>query len=261
MKKFAVLGFGRMGSWFAEIFSAVGEVLVIDPSSDARARCAFASAASPEALEAFRPDFVLNAAPLRITESVFEAALPFLSKTTVIADMTSVKAGLETFYAKAARPFLSFHPMFGPTFARRNELEGHHMILIQGSDARAAALLEGLLAKSRVSSTWMSFVEHDEMMAYSLTTPFVLSLVFGGCIKETVVPGTTFKKHLEIARGLLSEDDELISEILLNPTSDKQIGVITGRLEYLRNILRSKDREELVKFLNWSRKHLTPAAS
>lgn len=41
-------------------------------------------------------------------------------------------------------------------------------------------------------------------------------------MKHQEAPGTTFKKHMAIAKGLLSEDDYLLQEILFNPrTRDK----------------------------------------
>ena len=36
-------------------------------------------------------------------------------------------------------------------------------------------------------------------------------------MKHQEAPGTTFKKHMAIAKGLLSEDDYLFQEILFNP--------------------------------------------
>ena len=36
-------------------------------------------------------------------------------------------------------------------------------------------------------------------------------------MKHQEAPGTTFKKHMAIAKGLLSEDDYLLQEILFNP--------------------------------------------
>jgi prephenate dehydrogenase len=62
-----------------------------------------------------------------------------------------------------------------------------------------------------------SFREHDETIAYSLSVPFASTLVFASVMKHQKAPGTTFKRHMDIARGLLSEDDFLLTEILFNP--------------------------------------------
>ena len=63
-----------------------------------------------------------------------------------------------------------------------------------------------------------SFEGHDEAIAYSLSIPFSSSLVFAACMKHQKAPGTTFKKHMIIAKGLLSEEDHLLTEILFNPS-------------------------------------------
>ena len=68
-------------------------------------------------------------------------------------------------------------------------------------------------------------------------------------MKKIDAPGTTFKKHMEIARGLLSEDDYLLSEILFNPYTLKQIESINSQLSYLTHIIKARDFEEMEKFL------------
>ena len=94
------------------------------------------------------------------------------------------------------------------------------------------------------------------MMAYSLTTPFISSLVFASCVDSTAVPGTTFARHMKIAKGLLSEEDHLLCEVLFNPHSLPQLDRITARLEYLKHIIKGRDREEAKKFLDKLRKKI-----
>jgi prephenate dehydrogenase len=65
-----------------------------------------------------------------------------------------------------------------------------------------------------------------------------------------VVPGTTFAKHMKIAEGFMSEDDNLIGEVLFNTHSLPELDKITAMLEYLKHIIRDKDKEELAGFLN-----------
>ena len=70
-------------------------------------------------------------------------------------------------------------------------------------------------------------------MAYSLSVPFASTLVFASIMKHQDAPGTTFKKHMAIARGLLSEDDYLLTEILFNPKTPAQIDNIVATLTHL----------------------------
>ena len=101
-----------------------------------------------------------------------------------------------------------------------------------------------------------SFEEHDEMMAYSLTTPFMSSLVFASCLKATAVPGATFARHMQIAKGLLSEDDSLLCEVLFNPYSLQQLDKITAKLEYFKHIIKARDHAEATKQFGKLRKNI-----
>ena len=101
-----------------------------------------------------------------------------------------------------------------------------------------------------------SFEEHDRTIAYSLTLPFASSLVFAACMDTSAVPGSTFKKHRDIARGLLSEDNFLLSEILFNPYSLNQLEKVAGRLEFLKHVIREKDEEEAHKFFQRLRENI-----
>jgi prephenate dehydrogenase len=102
-----------------------------------------------------------------------------------------------------------------------------------------------------------SFEEHDETIAYSLSVPFVSTLVFAACMKKQEAPGTTFRRHMDIARGLFSEDDQLLTEILFNPATIRQIELINSQLSYLTHIIRERDTEEMQRFLNKLRKNIT----
>ena len=93
-------------------------------------------------------------------------------------------------------------------------------------------------------------------MAYSFTTPIVASLMFAACMKKTAVPGSTFAKHKKLAEGVLSEDDHLLAEILFNEHSIEQLDRIAGRMEYLKHIIKSKDRDIMKEFLNKLRENI-----
>ena len=82
-------------------------------------------------------------------------------------------------------------------------------------------------------------------------------MVFAACMKNQKAPGTTFKKHYEIAKGLLSEDDYLLSEIMFNPHTLGKIETINQRLSYLTHIIKAKDFEEMQKFINKLRDNIS----
>ena len=207
-------------------------------------------------LEAFRPELMVNAASLSDVCRVFDEVLPHLPEDCIISDVASVKTGLHDYYKTIGRRFVSTHPMFGPTFANVRDLRDESAIIIEESDEEGKAFFRNFFQALRISVYEYSFEEHDKTIAYSLSTPFASSMVFAACMKKQEAPGTTFRKHLKIAQGLLSEDDHLLAEILFNPHTVRQIEEINSRLAYLTHIIRAKDYEEMQKFLNKLRNNI-----
>ena len=256
--KIAILGCGKMGSWLAKLLSKEHEVAVYDiERPKANSIHGVSVLDSPEYLEGFCPDMLINSVTLSKTILVFDSALQFIPKKCIICDMTSVKAGLAEYYAKSGFKFASVHPMFGPTFADMGAVKGENAIIISESDAGAKGFFSGLFRALGLNVFEYSFKEHDELMAYSLTTPFVSSLVFAGCLNRTTVPGSTFAKHLAIARGLLAEDDTLLAEILFNDKSVLQIGKINSKLELLKHIIIARDYTEAKRFFDGLRENIS----
>jgi len=101
-----------------------------------------------------------------------------------------------------------------------------------------------------------TFDEHDETIAYSLSIPFASTLVFASVMKPQEAPGTTFKRHMDIAKGLLSEDDYLLTEILFNPNTPKQVENIRAELKTLLDIIEGKDTDRMQAFLKKVRKNI-----
>lgn len=255
--KIAVLGAGQMGSWLISQLSPGHNVAVRDPD---RARvqrtCASTQLEAVADLSPFQPEMLINAVSLSKTVEAFETALPHLPAGCVLADVASVKGRIPEFYQSCGFRFVSTHPMFGPTFANVANLSDENAIIIKESDPDAAAFFRDFFRRLGLNIHESTFQEHDRMISYSLTLPFTSTMVFSACLTDLVVPGTTFKKHLDIAKGLLSEDDDLLAEIIFNPHSLRQLDLITGRLELLKHIIRQRDMEEAVKFFNRLRQNL-----
>ncbi len=261
--RIAFLGAGRMGGWLARQLAAAGHEVCAYDAEPRRlgALCAdgVRAADSLEALAGASPQLLVNAVNLAGTVAAFRSVAPLLDPGCVLADLASIKAEIAEYYRGCGRRFASVHPMFGPTFAdlkRQAALEQENAILIRESDPDALGVFRALFERLGLRLFEYSFAEHDRMMAYSLTTPFASSLVFAACIDDTVVPGTSFARHLRTARGLLSEDDELLAEILFNPRSLAQLRAISSRLEALEEIIRARDGEGLRAFLRRLRENL-----
>ena len=182
---------------------------------------------------------------MKNTEKAFDELLPVIGESCIISDITSVKNGLNDYYIRTGRRFVSTHPMFGPTFGNVKDLSGHNAIVIKESDEEGKRFFIDFYRSLKLKLFDYSFVEHDQIIAYSLSVPFSSTIVFSACMKKLEVPGTTFKAHLDIARGLLSEDDDLLSGILLNKYSIGKLHEISKRLEDLISMLEAEEEDNL----------------
>lgn len=249
--KIFVLGAGHMGAWLVEELCLDHEVAVYD--TDQRKLKYFFNVKRYLDLSEvgdLEPELVINAASLPSIETAFGGVLPYLPEDCIISDIASVKTGIPAMYKRLGKRFVSTHPMFGPTFANIRDLSHESAIIIKESDEEGKAFFREFYSKLRLSIYEYTFEEHDRTVAYSLSTPFASTMVFAACMKTQEAPGTTFKRHLEIAKGLLSEDDHLLTEIMFNPHAVRQIEEINSRLSYLTHIIRAGDSEEMQKFLN-----------
>ena len=61
---------------------------------------------------------------------------------------------------------------------------------------------------------------------------------------------------MDIARGLLSEDDFLLSEILFNPYTPGQVEKIQEELSKLLEIIRNKDSKGMADYLTKVRSNI-----
>lgn len=256
--KILILGAGKMGSFFCDVLSFDNDVAMYD-ADPRRLRFAYNCRrfSSLDEVDEFSPDMVLNAATVKYTIDAFREVMPHIGNNTVLADIASVKAGLPDFYTSAGHPYVSTHPMFGPTFANLDALSQENAIIISEGDKSAIEFFDRLYRRLGLHIEHYTFREHDRTIAYSLSIPFASTLVFGAAMKPQPAPGTTFKRHMAIARGLMSEDDYLLSEILFNADFVEQLDNIRAELDNLRQIIARRDSGAMSAFLARVRKNLT----
>ena len=246
-----------MGLFMSDALCLDHEVALYDTNPE-RLRFGFKTLrfSDMEEVRRFNPEMVINAVTVKYTIDAFRHVLPYLNKECILSDIASVKTGLPEFYAEAGHRFVSTHPMFGPTFANLSDLSRNYTVIIKESDYLGKVFFRELYKSLQLNIFEYTFQEHDETIAYSLTIPFVSTLAFTGVMKPQEAPGTTFKKHMAIAKGLLSEDDFLLTEILFNPHSPAQIDMICDKLHLLADIIRQRDAQRLLEYINESRRNI-----
>lgn len=252
-----ILGAGKMGSFFTDVLSFDHECAVYEVDAR-RMRFLYHTQrfTTMEEIEAFRPELVINAVTLKYTLDVFTQVIPHLPKDCIISDISSVKTGFREYYEGTGLRYVSTHPMFGPTFANLGALSSENAIVISEGDYMGRIFFLDLYRRLGLHVHEYTFEEHDEAMAYSLSVPFVSTFVFSAVMKHQDAPGTTFKRHLAIARGVLSEDDTLLREILFNPRTKSHVEQIRAELKELIGIIDERDEQRLDAYLTRIRSHI-----
>ena len=255
--KIAIIGVGNIGSWMANRLKEKNEVAVYDKIQERAQKIKGVSLLhSLNDLAQFQPELLLNAVNIQNTVSAFNLAKRHLPHNCILGDVTSVKGNLSEYYKNCGFRFVSIHPMFGPSLANVDRLEEENVIIIKESDTEGISFFQNFFSSLGLNIFYYSFQEHDQIIAYSLSVPFASSLIFAAHLNSSAVPGTTFKKHLKIAKGLLAEDDYLLTEILFNPYSLAELEKITQRLEFLKHVIRERDYEEAFRFFQRLRQNL-----
>ena len=248
--KILILGAGKMGSFFLDLLSFDHETAVFEKDPK-RMRFTYncQRLTTLDEVREFAPELVINAVTVKYTIPAFKEVLPYLPKDCIISDISSVKTNLKEYYDSTGFRYVSTHPMFGPTFANLNQLHEENAIIISEGDYMGRIFFKDLYQRLGLNIYEYTFEEHDRTVAYSLSIPFVSTFVFAAVMKHQDAPGTTFKRHMRIAKGVLNEDDYLLQEILFNPYTSDQVAQIRDELKELLDIIDNKDADRMKQYL------------
>ena len=255
--KILIMGAGKMGSFFLDLLSFDHETAVYEKDPK-RMRFTYncQRLTTLDEVKEFAPELVINAVTVKYTIPAFKEILPYLPKDCIISDISSVKTNLKEYYDSTGFRYVSTHPMFGPTFANLNQLHEENAIIISEGDYMGRIFFKDLYSRLGLNIYEYTFEEHDRTVAYSLSIPFVSTFVFAAVMKHQDAPGTTFKRHMRIAKGVLNEDDYLLQEILFNPYTSDQVSQIRDELKDLLDIIDNKDGDRMKQYLKKIRDHV-----
>lgn len=248
--KILILGAGKMGAFFTDLLSFEHEVAVYDiDAKKLRFMYNTLRFTSMQEIDEFQPELVINAVSLKYTLKVFDDVIPHLPQTCILSDISSVKTGFKEYYEKTGMRYVSTHPMFGPTFANLGKLSSENAIIINEGDFMGRCFFKELYNRLELHICEYTFEEHDKTVAYSLSIPFISTFAFAAVMKHQDAPGTTFKRHMKIAQGVLSEDDTLLREILFNPYTKDQVEQIRKEMKEIIDIIDNRDEEHMQAYL------------
>ena len=149
-----ILGAGKMGSFFVDLLSFEHEVAVYDVDPK-RLRFMYNTQRFTrlEEIDAFNPEFLINAVSLNYTLDVFKAVTPHLSPDCILSDIASVKTNLKDYYDSCGFRYVSTHPMFGPTFANLGALSNENAIIINEGDYMGRIFFRDLYSRLGLNIT------------------------------------------------------------------------------------------------------------
>ena len=178
--KILILGAGKMGSFFTDLLSFDHEVAVLEKDPK-RMRFIYNALRlqNPEEVKDFNPELVINCVTLSYTIEAFKAVMPYLQPYCIISDIASVKTYLKEFYETCGFPYVSTHPMFGPTFANLGQLEKENTIIISEGDHLGKIFFKDIYSSLRLHICEYTFEEHDR--SGSLLTRYPFRLHYGIC--------------------------------------------------------------------------------
>jgi len=257
-------GAGRMGSWFADFLSANGyQIIICDRENRATQRSAKRNGfkfMKNEAAAVQLSELVVLATPTHVTVRILKRIEPYLSRRTLLVEISSVKEPLKnTIRVLARRGFqiLSIHPMFGPGPAKN--LAGKAMIIAhQPWGSKAARDFVSLFRKRRVTVISSDLEDHDRMIAATLALPHFMNFAFIKTLKASgltlnqarSIAGTTFRLQLIVAEELYHEGFENEVSILVdNKYSTQLLKQFVKHTNMMRSTIYKKNRSNLTRSL------------
>ncbi|ACK70691.1 Prephenate dehydrogenase [Gloeothece citriformis PCC 7424] len=146
-------GSGKMGRFFTLVFQEAGHQVSILEHQDWHK--------APELIG--KAELVLVCVNIEHTLTVVEKAAPYLTPSTILAEITSFKTTIVPKLLELhSGPVVSLHPMFGPgvtSFLSQN------VIVCGGRQLEACQWILDLIERQGGQLTFCSIAEHDRMMA------------------------------------------------------------------------------------------------
>ena len=239
-------GEGHMGRWLADFLESQGNVVeTVDKHGDP----------TYTSLPSQSYDIVFICTPL---ETVHEVLITVAETypTSIICDIASLKSHFKDTIKELRDDvkLTSVHPLFGPSV---KTLSDRTVLLCSLGNKEADAKIQEIFGSTAVSLTTVAFEEHDAYMAYTLTLPHALNLVFADILKNSEVPlqkqrlfgTTTFEKQLSTSEDVVSENPQLYREIQAeNPHRSSIYTKLRNSVRRLESIIKKKKEfEEYMK--------------
>ncbi|MEM2099596.1 MAG: prephenate dehydrogenase/arogenate dehydrogenase family protein [Candidatus Bathyarchaeia archaeon] len=224
--KIAVLGAGKMGTWFTKFFLEEGHSVVIadrnkEKLSKLKTELAVETADFADAVKG--ADSVLICVAISAFEDVVKLIAPSIRQGQIIMDICSVKVVPVKVMHKHIKQglILGTHPVFGPG-SKGIKNKAFVLTPTNPKEEKFAAELKKWLEQRKAHVFVMSPEKHDELMSAVLGLPHFLGLVACDVLLEREdyaetkkVAGTTYRLLFTLAEVTALENPELFTSLQL----------------------------------------------
>jgi len=247
---FIIGGSGKMGRWLADLLESRGHRIriydVVESDKFPMERDLARGVREAEV--------VIIATPISATRGMLKKVIE-LKPEGLVFDIASVKNPFQDLLQNGVENGLilcSLHPMFGPD--AYSIIDRNIVICNCGStDAvdRASALMDG------ANIMEIELEEHDPIMAYVLGLSHATNIAFFESLRASGMSfenlsraaSTTFRKQVDTARDVASENSQLYYEIQrMNPHNANALASLQKALEEIR-IASERDSQDMFKHM------------
>ena len=197
-------------------------------------------------------DLIIICVPASVIKNVLKTICPYLKKTAIIADITSVKelpiAQMEKIWNG---PIIGTHPLFGPN-VQDNDEKPVAIIKSKKSTKAHLNIVEQFFIQIGCKTFYTTATEHDKAVALIQGMNFITNLAYFALLanQKEIMPFLTpsFKRRLDAAKKTLTEDAQLFTGLFeANPYSHEAV----RKYRKMLNIAASGDLDLLCQQAKW----------
>ncbi len=236
-------GGGRMGRFFNAHLSQAGHQVRILGSQDwEQAQELLAGA-----------DLVLVCVPIEYTTDTIDKLSTYLSPTTALADITSIKAPIvRAMLDRHIGPVMGLHPMFGPGL---ESFADQKIVVCPGRQAEAFDWLLSLMRNDGGELIYATPEEHDRLMATVQAVRNFATFGFGAFLAADKVEvgrsldfsSPAYRLQIEMVQRLFTQSAPMIVDIILaSPESRAAIAQLGSVCSRLADLVQQEDRSALI---------------
>ena len=244
-------GKGLMGNYFREFFERNDYEVII---SDKKTKLTNKQLAK-------KADVVIVSVPIDVTEKVIGEVAPFIKKSGLLMDLTSLKVLPMKAMKKTKASYLGCHPIFGPTA----NIEGQLIVLCPGRGNKWLNWLKEILQKNKVIVKELTAKKHDTLMAYVQALTHFSDIALADTLRKSDIPikemityqSPVYRLELDMMGRILNQNPNLYANIQIdNPLSKKVMEDFVESCKKLTDIVSKKSVKDFVKYFNSGKKYL-----